>query len=307
MKKLAFFLGKGGVGKTTLSSATAYRFAAAGSKTLIVSLDPAHNLGDVFHTPLADEIRAIRPGLDGMEIDLAAWVRRYLESSREEIERTYRYHAVMNLGAYLDIMKYSPGTEEYAVLWAIEHIWEKHAGSYDLIVFDTPPTALTLRFLAMPAISALWIEELSKMRRAILEKRQTVLRLNPEASVLGGAVKKEDDPIYRKLGSLSERLDKLRRLFAEESYFAVVLNPDELSFSESLRIRDELSKLGVPIAGLCYNKFLVDDARGERLRKTFREVPVFTFNRIEEGLQVLDDLARIDVAALAAHIKQGAV
>ncbi|GAB1483871.1 ArsA family ATPase [Treponema sp.] len=306
MKKLAFFLGKGGVGKTTLSSATAFRLSSSGKKTLICSLDPAHNLGDVFHTRLADEIRPIRENLDGLEIDLAAWVNRYLEESRKEIKEAYRYNQVIDLNGYLDIMKYSPGTEEYAVLWAIEYIYKTHGPSYDIIIFDTPPTALTLRFLAMPAISALWIDELSKLRKTILEKRKILLRLNPDASVLGSAVKKEDDAIYQKLGGIHKRLQKLRILFSEESYISVVLNPDELSFSESLRIRDELSKLKVPISSLCYNKFLIDDVRGERLRQTFKSIPIFTFNRVEEGLLVLDDLARVEVSPLVAHLQSGA-
>ncbi len=302
MKKLAFFLGKGGVGKTTLSSAAAYRLSASGKRVLICSLDPAHNLGDLFCTRLADEIRPIRENLDGWEIDLSEWVRRYLEESRKEIKDAYRYNAVIDLEAYLDIMKYSPGTEEYAVLWAIEHIYETQGPLYDVIIFDTPPTALTLRFLAMPAISGMWIKELSGLRQTILEKRRVLLKLNPEASVLGGTVKKEEDPIYKKLGGIHRRLEKLSRLFSEESYISVVLNPDELSFAESLRIREELSKLSVPISSLCYNKFLVDDERGTRLRSTFAGVPVFTFNRLEEGLLVLDDLARIEVSPLVNHL-----
>lgn len=303
MKKLAFFLGKGGVGKTTLSSAAAYRLAASGLKVLICSLDPAHNLGDVFHTKLSNERRSIRENLDGMEIDLAEWVQKYLQESRSEIQNAYRYNVVIDLNKYLDIMKYSPGTEEYAVLWAIEHIYKTYHETYDIIIFDTPPTALTLRFLAMPAISSLWIKELSNLRKNILEKRRVLLKLNPEANVLGGQVKKEEDPIYQKLGTIHRRLEYLQELFSKESYIAVVLNPDELSFSESLRIREELGKLDVPIASLCYNKFLIDDKRGERLRNTFKSIPIFTFNRLEEGILVLDDLAKLEVSPLVHHIR----
>ncbi len=302
MKKIAFFLGKGGVGKTTISSATAYHFATTGERTLIVSLDPAHNLGDVFHTVLADEIRPIRPNLDGMEIDLEAWVARYLKQSQDEIRTSYRYNAVIDVNRYLDIMKYSPGTEEYAVLWAIEHVWETYGAQYQRIIFDTPPTALTLRFLAMPSISSLWIEELSRLRKSILEKRQTILRLNPEANVLGGSVKKEEDPLYQKLGGIAGRLEILKELFSKNSYISVVVNPDELSFSESLRIRSELGKLSVPIASLCYNKVAIEDGRRERLEATFAGVPVFSFSRVDEGIVAIDDLEKVDASALVDHI-----
>lgn len=303
MKKLAFFLGKGGVGKTTLSSAVAYRLSASGQRVLICSLDPAHNLGDVFHTVLSNTLTPIRENLDGMEIDMALWIQKYLEESRSEIQNAYRYNTVIDLNRYLDIMKYSPGTEEYAVLWAIEHIYKTYKEAYDRIIFDTPPTALTLRFLAMPAISGLWIQELSKLRKTLLEKRRVLLKLNPEAAVLGGQVKKEEDPIYQKLGTIHRRLEHLQELFSKESYISVVLNPDELSFSESLRIRDELVKLDVPISSLCYNKFLIDDSRGERLRSTFKTVPIFTFNWLEEGILVLDDLAKLEVSPLVHHMR----
>lgn len=307
MSKLAFFLGKGGVGKTTVSSSVAYHLAAfSKKKVLIVSLDPAHNLGDVFHTELGDEVREVRENLDAMEIDLEAWVKRYLEQSRKEIEDSYRYNAVFNFDSYLDIMKYSPGTEEYAVLWAIEYVWETYSESYDVIIFDTPPTALTLRFLAMPSISELWIKELTGLRKAILEKRQTVLKLNPEANVIGGSVKKEDDPLYTRLGSIHKRLSVLKDLFCDKSYISVVLNPDDLSFDESLRIRKELGKLSVTIASLCYNKVVVVDAREQRLRTTFAGVPVFSFPRIDEGILTIDDLARVDTTLLVEHLLKNA-
>jgi len=121
--------------------------------------------------------------------------------------------------------------------------------------------------------------------------------------VLGGQVKKEEDPIYQKLGAIHKRLEYLQELFSKESYISVVLNPDELSFSESLRIRDELGKLDVPIASLCYNKFFIDDSRGERLRATFKSIPIFTFNRLDEGILVLDDLAKLEVSPLVHHMR----
>ena len=176
MKTNAFFLGKGGVGKTTSSAAFALALARAGKRVLVASLDPAHNLGDVLGVKLTGTPSEVEPHLYALEIDLNFWVDRYLKESRDELATTYSYNLTLNLDSFFDIMKYSPGTEEYAMLWAIEHIRCNLAGDYDIVVYDTPPTALSLRFLAMPAISKLWIAELTKLRERILKKRNKIGR-----------------------------------------------------------------------------------------------------------------------------------
>ncbi|MCX7655683.1 MAG: ArsA family ATPase [Treponemataceae bacterium] len=302
MLPVVFFLGKGGVGKTTLACATAYRFASHGKRVLLCSLDPAHNVGDLFHTPLTNKPRRIRENLEGIEVDLKEWIRTYLEQCKAEIQETYHYVSVLNLEKYVDIMNYAPGTEEYAVLWAIEHIYTTYKESHHYIIFDTPPTALTLRFLAMPALTNLWVQELSRLRGALLEKRRILLKLNPDASVLGGTVKKEEDSIYGKLQNIQHRLMTLQELFSHQSYISVVLNPDELSLAETLRINEELKKLKIPIASLCYNKVLTDNNVHQKLQKKVGNIPLFTFNYVEGGILILDDLARIEISPLIQHI-----
>jgi arsenite-transporting ATPase len=302
MKRMIFFLGKGGVGKTTLSSATACALARQGRKVLIASLDPAHNLGDVFEARLGNEPSRLAEGLDGLEVDIAGWVARYLEQSRIEIKANYAYNMSLNLDSILDILKYAPGTEEYAVLWAIEHIHRTYAGAYDLLVLDTPPTALTLRFLAMPSLSILWVRELAKMRERILQKRTTLLKVNPDATVLRGATDKKEDRVYGKLSSIQERLRRLHGLFAQESYLTVVLNPDELSLAESLRIREALRRLGLTLQSVCLNKATPTAALPEKLADRFRDFPIFPSHFRLEGVHGLDGLGQVDMSGLTAHL-----
>jgi len=292
------------VGKTTLSSATAYTLARQGRKVLIVSLDPAHNLGDVFGIRLRNEPAALGAGLDGIEVDVAAWVARYLDESRREIKANYAYNMSLNLESFLDILKYAPGTEEYAVLWAIEHIHQTYAGSYDTIVFDTPPTALALRFLAMPSLSILWMQALAKLRGQILAKRQTLLRVNPSATVLKGATDKKEDRVYGKLTSIQKRLHSLHDLFTRESYLTVVMNPDELSLAESLRIREELDRLGLRLRSFCLNKALPAAAIPDALSERFRDFPIFISDLRQGGIQGQEGLAQVDVSGLVRHLSQ---
>jgi len=299
MKSNAFFLGKGGVGKTTVSAAFALRLARSGRKVLIASLDPAHNLGDVLGVRLADEPERVEEKLDALEVDLGSWVDRYLKDSREELKSTYSYNLALNLDSFFDIMKYSPGTEEYAVLWAIEHIRCDLAGDYDVVVFDTPPTALSLRFLSMPTISSRWVAELTKLRSRILEKRQTITKLNPTSPVAGSCVDKADDAVYGKLGSIKRRLAALQSLFSQESYVAVVVNQDILSISEAKRIADELDRIDIPLSALCVNKCGLS-ASPWNLDSRLSNVPSFEFDFLSEGLRERGDLGSIDTAALAA-------
>jgi arsenite-transporting ATPase len=295
----AFFLGKGGVGKTTMSAAFALALARSGKRVLIASLDPAHNLGDVLATSLKDKPCEVEKNLYALEVDLNYWVEKYLEESREELASTYSYNLTLNLDSFFDIMKYSPGTEEYAVLWAIEHIRCDLSGDYDIVVYDTPPTALSLRFLAMPAISNLWIAELTKLRERILNKRSTITRLNPTSPVANSCVDKADDKVYGKLRSIKGRLTDLSSLFERESYMAVVLNPDLLSVSEAIRIKDELDKIHIPLSGICLNKRGVSSAAW-KLDKRLSDSPLFEVDFRTGGLHTRDDLATIETAAIVA-------
>jgi arsenite-transporting ATPase len=292
-----FFLGKGGVGKTTLSSAFALTLARKGRKVLVASLDPAHNLGDALRVRLNGEPKNVEENLDALEVNLAQWVDRYLEESREQLKLNYSYNMTLNLDSFFSILKYSPGTEEYAVLWAIEDIHCRLGPSYDFVVFDTPPTALSLRFLSLPAMSGLWVAELTKLRERILKDRQTIARLNPGSPVAEGCVDKSDDKVYGKLGSIRARLAALEVLFSKHSFMSVIVNPDELSISEALRIKDDLSRLNIPLSALCLNKQGGSEAAWQ-LSPELSYLPQFTYNFSKGGIHSRDDLRSIGVEPL---------
>lgn len=300
MKTTAFFLGKGGVGKTTLSSAFALTLARGGKKVLIASLDPAHNLGDTMNVSLTGEPKTVESGLDAMEVDIAAWVTKYLNESREQLKATYSYTTTLNLDSFFDVLKYSPGTEEYAVLWAIEDIHCRLAPAYDFVIFDTPPTALSLRFLSLPTISGLWVAELTKLRERILSRRQSITRLNPESPVAESCVDKDDDKVYGKLGSIRTRLAMLENLFSKHSFMSVIVNPDELSVFEALRIKNELARLKIPLSAVCVNKQGVSDAVWTQ-DPELAELPQFVFDFTRNGVRTREDLNAIGALPLTRY------
>lgn len=300
MNDTAFFLGKGGVGKTTLSSAFALSLARAGKKVLIASLDPAHNLGDILGLRLSGEAVSVEPGLDALEVDLAYWVDKYLNESRAQMKANYSYNTTFNLDSFFNIIKYSPGTEEYAVLWAIEDIHCRLGPLYDVVVFDTPPTALSLRFLSLPVISGLWVKELRNLREKILSKRQAVTRINPDSPVAASCVDKDDDKIYGQLRNIGHRLSALELLFSKESFISVIVNPDQLSVDEALRIQEELSRLKIPLSAICVNKRGVSDMVWTQ-HPSLAGYPQFDFDFTREGIRTREELMDVDAATLATY------
>jgi len=116
--RIVYSVGKGGVGKTTCAAALAVH-ASRTLGALVVSLDPAHNLGDVLATRLSDKPREIAPRLWASEVDMEAAITRYLDDSSQRLKQMYSYLKVINIEGYLDALKPSPGIEEYATLQAM--------------------------------------------------------------------------------------------------------------------------------------------------------------------------------------------
>jgi len=168
------------------------------------------------------------------------------------------------------------------------------------VVFDTPPTALTLRFLSMPAVSRLWVAELTKLRERILRDRQTIVRLNPQSPVAESCVDKEDDKVYGKLGNIRARLVALENLFSKQAFMSVIVNPDELSVSEALRIKDELFKLGIALSVVCINKQSMSDAAWV-LSQEFDILPKFTSNFTRNGIHSREELTSLGIEPLVEY------
>ncbi len=137
--KVIFYTGKGGVGKSTMAAATAFQLSK-NNRVLITSLDPAHNLGDIFGVTLKDKKTKFADNLFLSEVDLQKRSREYLEREVDVLTRTYSYLHALNLTNYFNVLKYSPGIEEYALLTCIEETI-RNDNDFDYLIFDTPPSA----------------------------------------------------------------------------------------------------------------------------------------------------------------------
>lgn len=256
--KTLFFTGKGGVGKSTLSAAVAWQLAEKGMRVLAVSFDPAHNLGDIFHVKLGHKKKRFqKTNLYLQETDLEKSAQEYLDHSMDLMQEVYSYTRAFNMDRYFKVLKYSPGVEEYAALTSMETILRRERDSFDYIVFDTPPTGLTLRILALPSITVSWIDRLSAIRREILDKRHTVHNITGKFDEEQFTVPylEKDDPVMKKLIEMRSRYEQVRELLqSDENRIAVVFNPDRLSLRESQRLFEGILELDLPLRVVFDNK-----------------------------------------------------
>ena len=146
--QLLFFIGKGGVGKSTTSALTSVHLASHPHKTLLVSMDPAHNQRDIFDQNFSEKPMHVSEHLMVKEVDTDFWIEKYLKETTDQIKETYKYESAFNLQNYFNVLQFSPGLEEYALLLAFEDTLKKY-GDQDFIVLDMAPTALTLRFFSL--------------------------------------------------------------------------------------------------------------------------------------------------------------
>lgn len=276
--EIYFFLGKGGVGKTTISAsfATGASIYNKNKKVLIASLDPAHNLGDAFDIELSNKIKKLSDNLFAVEVDLEKMIKEYLEDLSRNLKNTYRYLTSFNLDRYFDILRYSPGIEEYAVLEAIKKFVESK--EYDILVFDTPPTGITTRVLALPKLTLHWSKRLMSIRRKILDRRKMVenvkgkVEATLEDEVITLTSDEKEDQIMIELVKYSKEMEKIMNIFSSDlTSINVVTMPEDLALFETKRIIETLSEFGIKVKNIYLNKYLICDNPPEVIKGKIEE------------------------------------
>ncbi|MDX9758385.1 MAG: ArsA-related P-loop ATPase [Bacteroidota bacterium] len=251
-----FQIGKGGVGKSTLSALIAMAHARAGRTVTLLSLDPAHNQSDIFQTPIGESPVTVAPGLRVREPDIDRWIARVLEETHQRMREHYSYLTALNLEQYFRVLRHSPGLEEFALRAAFQNATAADTDA-DIVVVDLPPTALALRFFSSPTLSGIWTEELIRLRRTIKEKREIITRIR------FGRSERELDRVLVRLEEERRAYDALRTLFADpaRARVTVVINPDLLSWMEARRIVTALAAVRTVPTALAVNKWTAETDR----------------------------------------------
>ncbi|MGB9437426.1 MAG: TRC40/GET3/ArsA family transport-energizing ATPase [Desulfobacterales bacterium] len=246
--ELLFFIGKGGVGKSTTSAITSVHLSRNSNDILLVSMDPAHNQRDIFQQDFGEKSQRVANHLAVKEVNVDYWIEKFLKETEKTIKQTYSYESAFNLQNYFNVLQFSPGLEEYALLLAFENIIHTFDDK-DIIIFDMAPTALTLRFFSLPFITLIWLEELLKLREKIYAKKEIISEIKIGRKTI------QQDKIKAKLEILIQQYEHLGDHFKfDAAKINLVLNNDKLSFSEAFRIKKKLNDIGIHIESVLVNK-----------------------------------------------------
>ena len=242
--RIVLFTGKGGVGKSTVAAGTAALAAAAGHRTLVLSTDAAHSLGDAFGAPVGSEPTLVAPSLFVQQVD--AQLR--FEQSWAEIQGY--------LLSVLDVAGVDPvAAEELTVIPGAEEVLallelRLHALSeeWDVIVVDCAPTAETLRLLALPEALGWYMQRVFPTQQRVMKALRPVLSRAAGVPMPGGTV---FDAIER----LHAELDEVRALLSgPDASVRIVMTPETVVLAEARRSYTSLSLFGYRVDGVVANR-----------------------------------------------------
>lgn len=253
MTQVVLVSGKGGVGKTTIAAATAIRAAELGRRTLVISVDRAHNLGDVLGTELGAMPLAIAPNLMALEADPQAELHRQWNALHGYFARFFEWAGLG--GAEADEIAIFPGLEELLLLTRVAELVE--SGDHDLVVVDLAPTASSLRLLGFPELMAGPIGRMIKWERRFLKVLRPALRRVTEAPL-------PEEAMYDAIDAIARRLASLRELLTDPTRAVVrlVSIPERVVVDETQRAFTLLSLFGLTVDAVIVNRVLPPDAGG---------------------------------------------
>lgn len=275
--RVIIYTGKGGVGKTSVSAATALRCAKLGYRTIAMSTDSAHSLADSLDVPLTGEIKKVSKNLDAIEVDVI----HEMETRWQEIGK---YLSDFMVSQGLDPisskeMTVWPGMELMSALFYIEEF--KKAGEYDVVVMDTAPTAETLRLLSFPDTADWYFDKMYKIfKNTVRLARATVGKVM--------SMPMPTDAFLNDLDLLKDRMKTVRQILldSETTSVRLVLNPEKMVINETKRAYTYLSLYNLTVECIVVNRLLPEDARGHYPEVKYEEQSKY-MQMIEESFSPL--------------------
>jgi arsenite-transporting ATPase len=298
--RLILYSGKGGVGKTSLSAATAIRAAALGHRTLVVSTDSAHSLADALDREVGGEPTAVLPNLHALEVDVNRELASHWGVIHEYLTRFMTFRGVDETVA--EEMAILPGMEELFSLLRVRAFVD--SGRFDLIVIDCAPTGDTVRMLAVPEVLGFYFSRIFPIQRTVVRTVRPVAQRMTDLPIPA-------DDVFGALKALYDQMEGMGPLLQNpaQSSIRIVLNPERMVINESQRLYTYLSLFGFPVDAVVANRVLPEEARSryfdrwftiqaghlEEARTAFDPLPFFEaplFDREMVGTEMLDTFGR---------------
>lgn len=262
------FGGKGGLGKTTFSAATAYHLAKQGYRVLVFSVDPQASLTDIFERDIFGKGAVeIMPNLYAQEIDADRRIREYQEEIRQKIFDMYGLPKIPEeIESYIQAAAAEPAMEESAIFDEVVDIVVK--GGYDYYIYDLVPLGHALYYLSMASVYDTWIGKITGLREEMREYDQVAAIMKREKEL-------EEDQILKELLFIKDRINKSSSILTdkEKTAFFFVLVAEEMIIKDTQNAAQLFAKYDVPLSGYIVNRIIPPELKDQ-------DIPAYLLNRI---------------------------
>jgi arsenite-transporting ATPase len=254
------FGGKGGLGKTTFSAASAYWLASQGQKVLVFSVDPQASLSDIFERDIFGKGAVeIMPNLYAQEIDADRHIKDYQDQIRQQILDMYGFDEVPEeIENYIRAAAAEPAMEESAIFDAVVDIVV--GGEYDYYIYDLVPLGHALYYLSMASVYDQWIDKITKLREEMAEYEQV-------ASVMKRDEESQEDQILRELQDIKYRINTSSSILTdrEKTAFFFVIIPEEMAILDTQKAAGLFARYNVPISGYIVNRVIPPELAAQNI------------------------------------------
>src|SRR5215471_7791896 len=239
--RIILYLGKGGVGKTTIAAATAVRSAMLGKRTLVVSTDLAHSLADCLNTPLSHNPKELSANLWAQEVNVLDEMRRGWSKVQGAMSKALRKQGLDDVMS--EELALIPGMDEIVGLTNIYR--NARDNNFEVVIIDAAPTGETVRLLSMPDTFQ-WYAQRITGSSALNLARPLIKAFVPSVEIL--------DAVH----TMSERVKTLRGVLSNPdiSSYRPVVNPERMVIKEALRAETYLALFGYPIDSVICNRVI---------------------------------------------------
>lgn len=298
--RIILYTGKGGVGKTSIAASTALKSAEKGLKTLVVSTDAAHSLGDSLDTRLTPEPMEICKNLWAQEIDAIHEVEKGWGKVQEYLTTLFTAKAVKDITT--EELTVFPGFEDLLSLLRILGYYKEK--TYDVIIIDCAPTGETLALLSFPDMLRWWMDKLFPL------KRKAVKIMKPVIEPLFG-VPMPNDSVMGEIENIYNQLDEMRQILSDRNITSIriVVNPEKMVIKEAQRSFTYLNIYNYNVDAIVVNRVMPDNVTDDYFKvwkdiqkkykqmiiESFAPIPIFyapLFEREIVGLEILERLGK---------------